>query len=75
MTPDLPAMATLSEIVGTAVRAATHRVSEGSRRNARAALEARYQIVRDSREVLAAFPAQGPSRTSLEGPASHRRSA
>jgi hypothetical protein len=53
MTPDLPAMATLSEIVGTAVRAATHRVSEGSRRNARAALEARYDATRQARAVIA----------------------
>jgi hypothetical protein len=64
-------MASFSELVGTALRAATHRVSEGSRRNARTALEARYETMRQSAEVMAALPDRAPSRTAVP----HRNSA
>ena len=49
-------MASFSELVSTAVRAATHHLAEGSRRNARDALEARYDLTRQGSEVLAALP-------------------
>ena len=45
-------MASFSELVGTAVRAATGHLAEGSRRNAREALEVRYELARQSREVM-----------------------
>lgn len=67
----MPAMATFSEIVHTAVRAATHQVSEGSRRNAWLALEARQDRLRESAETLAALPAQRSAATALRD----RRSA
>lgn len=51
-------MATVSELVLTAVRVATSQVSEGSRRNARHALEVRHRSLRESADVLAALPAQ-----------------
>ena len=56
--PDLSPMATFSEIVHTAVRAATHQVSEGSRRNARVALQAREARLRESADILASLPDQ-----------------
>ena len=49
-------MASFSELVSTAVRAATHHLAEGSRRNAREALEVRYDLTRQGSEVLAALP-------------------
>ena len=56
-------MASFSELVSTAVRAATHHLAEGSRRNARDALEARYDLTREGSEVLAALPPrQTPAR-------------
>ncbi len=64
-------MATFSEIVRTAVRAATHQVGEGSRRNARLALEARQQRLLEDSEVLAALPRQRSGRA----PGTSRRSA
>jgi hypothetical protein len=51
-------MASFSELVSTAVRAATHHLAEGSRRNARDALEARYELTRQSSEVLTALPSR-----------------
>jgi hypothetical protein len=39
-------MASFAEIVSTTVRAATYHLAEGSRRNARDALEARYDLTR-----------------------------
>lgn len=64
-------MATVSELVLTAVRVASHQVSEGSRRNARQALEARHQSRRESADVLATLPAQ----RSADVPSEHRPSA
>ena len=58
MTRALPPMASFSEIVSTTVRAATSRLAEGSRRNARDALEARYELTREGSEVLAALPSR-----------------
>ena len=49
-------MASFVEIVSTTVRAATYHLAEGSRRNARDALEARYDLTRQGSEVLAALP-------------------
>ena len=49
-------MASFSEILSTAVRAATYHLAEGSRRNARDALEARYDLTRQGSEVLASLP-------------------
>jgi hypothetical protein len=67
-------MATVSELVSTAVRAATHHVTEGSRRNARQALEVRAELVRQGFEALAAVPAQVPARSAdgVRLPAQHR---
>jgi hypothetical protein len=56
MTRALPPMASFSELVSTTVRAATHHLAEGSRRNALDALEARYDLTRQGSEVLAALP-------------------
>lgn len=49
-------MASFAEIVSTTVRAATYHLAEGSRRNARDALEARYHVTQQGSEVLAALP-------------------
>jgi len=57
-------MATFSELVSSAVRAATHHVAEGSRRNARQALEARYELARQGSEALATVPLHAPARAS-----------
>lgn len=73
-------MATVAELVAVALRVATHHVAEGSRRNARQALEVRYELVRQGSEVLAAVPAQASRRTAADrlprraapGPAQHR---
>jgi hypothetical protein len=51
-------MASFSELVSTALRAATHHLAEGSRRNAREALELRNDLTRQGSEVLAALPAR-----------------
>lgn len=64
-------MASFSELVLTAVHAASHQVSEGSRRNARLALEARQESLRESGELLAALPAQRPAAAGTR----RRRSA
>ena len=56
-------MASFAEIVSTTVRAATYHLAEGSRRNARDALEARYDLTRQGSEVLAALqPRRAPVR-------------
>lgn len=55
MTRALPPMASFSELVTTALRAATVRVTEGSRRNAREALEARAELARQGIDTLAAL--------------------
>ena len=65
-------MASFSELVSTAVRAATHHLAEGSRRNARDALEARYALTRQGSEVLAALP---PRQAPVRVVAQRHRSA
>ena len=55
-------MASFSELVGTAVRAATGHLAEGSRRNAREALEVRYELARQSREVMSGLAARPAAR-------------
>jgi hypothetical protein len=67
-------MATLSELVATALRAATHRVAEGSRRNARQALEVRYDLARQGSETLASVPVHAPARPAAAArlPQQHR---
>ena len=56
-------MASFAEIVSTTVHAATYHLAEGSRRNARDALEARYDLTRQGSEVLASLPARpAPAR-------------
>ena len=62
MTRALPPMASFSELVSTALRAATVRVTEGSRRNAREALDVRAELARQSVEVLAGVPASRSAR-------------
>ena len=66
MTRALPPMATVSELVATAVRAATYPVSEGSRRNARRALEVRHDLAQQEVEALAALP--GPADRPAAAP-------
>lgn len=48
-------MASFSQLVSTAVQAATFHLAEGSRRNAREALEVRYDLTRQGFEVVAAL--------------------
>ena len=48
---------TFLELMGAVLRTATDGVAAGSRRNARAALDARYQVTREGRDVLAALTA------------------
>jgi hypothetical protein len=56
---------TFSELMGAVVQTATQGVAAGSRRNALGALEARYQVTRDSRDVLLALTAAvAPASTS-----------
>jgi hypothetical protein len=64
-------MASFAEIVSTTVRAATYHLAEGSRRNARDALEARYDLTREGSEVLATLP---PRPTSARVVAQRHRS-
>jgi hypothetical protein len=52
----------VTELVGAAVRAVSSHVTEGSRRNARTALEARHAVDRHGAEVLAGLAA-GSRRT------------
>ena len=65
-------MASFAEIVSTTVRAATYHLAEGSRRNARDALEARYDLTRQGSEVLAALP---PRQATVRVVAQRHRSA
>ncbi len=65
----LPPMASFSELVATALRAATHHVSEGSRRNARRALEVRHQLDVDGVAVLAVLAAVPERAARAEVPA------
>ena len=46
---------TFLELMGAVLRTATDGVAAGSRRNARAALDARYQVTREGRDVLGAL--------------------
>jgi len=48
---------TFSELLGAVVQTASQRVAAGSRANAFAALEARYQATLEGRDVLAALTA------------------
>jgi hypothetical protein len=67
MTPAQLPLAPLIPVSGLVHRvldAAAHGVTEGSRRNARAALEARHALTRESAEVLAGLPAQRRRRTA-----------
>jgi hypothetical protein len=73
MTRALPPMASFSELMTTAVRAATHHLAEGSRRNAREALEVRYDLTRDGFEVMAALSPRRSDVASL--PPRHRSTA
>jgi hypothetical protein len=62
-------MASFAELVRLAARAASSPVAAGSRRNARAALETRYETLRHSSEVLAALAVRpgatvGPALTA-----------
>jgi hypothetical protein len=54
-------MASFSELVSTAVRATTAHLAEGSRRNAREALESRHDLARQGYEVMASLPRRNPS--------------
>ena len=63
---------TFSELLGAVVQTATQAVAAGSRANALAALEARYQVSLESRDVLAALSA-GPVLDA--GSQGERRSA
>ena len=72
MTPALPPMASFSELVGTALSAATGRLAEGSRRNAREALEVRYELTRQSREVMSGLAVR---QATVAAPPRQRRSA
>jgi len=65
-------MASFSELVGTALRAATGHLAEGSRRNAREALEVRYELARQSREVMSGLAVRP---VTLAVPPRQRRSA
>ena len=66
-------MASFSELVSTALRAATHHLAEGSRRNAREALEVRYDLARQGHDVLAALPPREPAASTT--PAGRRSTA
>ena len=65
-------MATFTELVSAAVRAATHQVAEGSRRNARQALEIRSELARQGSEALATVPVRRPARPAVAVPPSHQ---
>ena len=54
---------TFSELLGAVVRTASQGVAAGSRANALAALEARYQATLDGRDVLAALTARPGAST------------
>jgi hypothetical protein len=73
MTRALPPMASFSELVTTTVRAATQHLAEGSRRNAREALEVRYDLTREGFEVMAALSPRRSGVASL--PPQHRSTA
>jgi hypothetical protein len=66
-------MASFAELVGTALSAATGRLAEGSRRNAREALEARYELARQGREAMTGLGVR--PATTATAPPRQRRSA
>ena len=47
-------------------------VAEGSRRNARQALEVRYELARQGSEALATVPLHAPSRSAVAVPLPHQ---
>ncbi len=62
---------TFYELMGAVVQTATQGVAAGSRRNALGALESRYQLTREGRDVMLALtaavspaPAATPERRS-----------
>ena len=65
---------TFSELMGAVVQTATQGVVAGSRRNALGALESRYQVTRDGREVMLALTA-AVSPTGSASAAPQRRTA
>lgn len=68
MTPaqlPLASLVPVSGLVHRVLGAAAHGVSEGSRRNARAALEARHELTRQGAEAIAGFPAQATTRRTV----------
>ena len=65
MTPPPTApLAPLSRLVATALRAATAQLSDGARRNALGALQARYDTHRDDHEILAVLAARPAAPTA-----------
>jgi len=60
-----PPLPSLSHLLATVVTTATHRLTEGSRRNARAALQSRYDGHRADREVLAAMRRARPQPATV----------
>lgn len=69
MTTEMPALASVSELLRTALRATTAAVTEGSRRNARVAIAKRASDAELAEHALAALP---PSPTAA---VPHRRTA
>ncbi|MGH8892176.1 MAG: hypothetical protein ACRDWY_02540 [Actinomycetes bacterium] len=68
MTRTLPAMATVSELVRSAVQVASHQVSERSRRNAREALDLRLACHREGVEAIAALVVRPAPASALQRP-------
>jgi hypothetical protein len=66
----MPPMATFSELLRAALRTSTAAVSEGSRRNASSAIQARQQDGEAATQLLAAL---APTAAGLSG--GHRRPA
>ena len=64
---------TFSELMGAVVQTATRGVVAGSRRNALGALESRYQVTRDGRDVMLALTAAVSPAPATAAP--ERRSA
>lgn len=68
MTTHLPPMTTFGELLRTALGTATHQVVEGSRRNARTALELRGADARRGEELLATLAPAPTSSAAAAGP-------
>jgi hypothetical protein len=71
MTTALPPLASFSELLRSTLRTSTHAVTEGSRRNARDAINARVADAEAAGVVLASLAPATPST----GPMDHARSA